>query len=159
MPPMNPYTPTTTHAHIQSLDSAPGDSVHGGSIHIRVRSEDTDGRFGLIEQVVPAGFPGPALHVHPDFAETFYVIEGEIAVRVGDEAHEAGAGTVAVVPPGTPHTFANPSAAPARMLVLVTPGGFERYFEALTKAIREAGGFPPAEELAALGIAHGSVPV
>lgn len=155
---MNTPIHTITHAHIQTLDSTPGDSLLGGSIHIRVRSEDTDGRFGLIEQVVPAGFPGPALHVHPDFAETFYVIDGEIAVRVGDEAHEAGPGTVAVVPPGTPHTFANPSDRPARVLVFVTPGGFERYFEALSEAAREVGGFPPAEQLAALGIAHGSVP-
>jgi mannose-6-phosphate isomerase-like protein (cupin superfamily) len=92
----------TTHAHIQSLDTAPGDTFLGGPIHVRVRSEDTDGRFGLIEHVVPGGFPGPALHVHPSFEETFYVIEGEIAVRVGDEAHEAGPGTVAVVPRGTP---------------------------------------------------------
>jgi hypothetical protein len=45
------------------------------------------------------------------------------------------------------------------MLVLVTPGGFERYFETLIEAVGDAGGFPSAEELAALGIAHGSVPV
>ncbi len=156
---MNTSTYTTARAHIQSLDTAPGDSLVGGSIHIRVRSEDTDGSFGLIEQVVPPGFPGPSLHVHPDFAETFYVLEGELAVRVGDEAHDAGPGTVAVVPRGTPHTFANPSDRPARMLILVTPGGFERYFEALIEAVRNTGGFPPATELAALGIAHGSVPV
>jgi quercetin dioxygenase-like cupin family protein len=156
---MNALTHPTTHARVQTLDSAPGDSLLGGSIHIRVRSEDTEGRFGLIEQVVPAGFPGPALHVHPDFAETFYVIDGEIAFRVGDEAHEAGPGTVAVVPAGTPHTFANPSDQPARMLVFVTPGGFERYFEALIDAVRTKGGFPSPEELATLGLAHGSVPV
>lgn len=156
---MNAITHTPTHAHIQALDSAPGGALLGGSIHIRARSEDTDGRFGLIEQVVPAGFPGPALHVHPDFEETFYVIDGEIAFRVGDEAHDAGPGTVAVIPPNTPHTFANPSNQTARMLVLVTPGGFERYFEALITAVRDAGGFPPPEELAALGMAHGSVPV
>jgi quercetin dioxygenase-like cupin family protein len=159
MAPMNTYTHTITDAHIQSRDSAPGDSLLGGSIHIRVRSEDTDGVFGLIEHVVPAGFPGPPLHVHPEFDETFYVIEGAIAVRVGDAAHEAGAGTVAVVPRATPHTFANPSDQPARMLVLVTPGGFERYFEALIEAVQEAGSFPPADEIAALGVAHGSVAV
>jgi quercetin dioxygenase-like cupin family protein len=158
MPFMNATT-HTTHPLIQSLDDAPGGDVLGGAIHTRVRSEDTAGQYGLIEQVVPAGFPGPPLHVHPDFEETFYVIEGQIAVRVGDEAHEAGPGAVAVVPRGTPHTFANPTDAPVRMLVLVTPGGFERYFEALAAAIGEAGGFPPAEEVAALGVAHGSVPV
>jgi quercetin dioxygenase-like cupin family protein len=159
MPPMNALTHPTTRPHIQSLDAAPGDALLGGSIHVRVRSEDTGGAFGLIEQVVPAGFPGPVLHVHPDFAETFYVIGGEIAIRVGDEAHDAGPGTVAVVPRGTPHTFANPSDAPARMLILVTPGGFERYFEVLTQAVRDAGTFPSADELAALALAYGSVPV
>ena len=156
---MNTLTDTHTHPVIQSLNAAPGDSLLGAAMHIRIRSEDTGGAFGLVEHVVPAGFPGPALHVHPEFEETFYVLEGEIAVRVGDEAHEAGPGTVAMVPRGTPHTSPNPGAEPARMLVLVTPGGFERYFEALAEAGRTAGGFPPAEEMAALGIAHGSVPV
>jgi quercetin dioxygenase-like cupin family protein len=156
---MNTLTHTHTPAHIQPIEAAPGDSLLGGSIRIRVRSEDTGGSLGLVEQVIPAGFPGPALHVHPEFEETFYVLEGRIAFRVGDEAHEAGAGTVAVIPRGTPHTFANPGSEPARMLVLVTPGGFERYFEALIEAVRATGGFPPPEELAALGAAHGSVPV
>jgi quercetin dioxygenase-like cupin family protein len=153
---------TTTHAmhpHVQTLEDAPGGAVMGGSIHIRVRSEDTDGTFGLVEHVVPAGFPGPALHIHPEFEETFYVLDGHIAVRVGEQADEAGPGSVAVVPRGTPHTFANPTDRPARMLVLVTPGGFERYFEALAAAVVEKGGFPPADELAALSAAHGTVPV
>jgi hypothetical protein len=55
--------------------------------------------------------------------------------------------------------FANPSADPARMLILVTPGGFERYFEALAEVVRATGGFPPPQELAAMSLAHGSVPV
>jgi mannose-6-phosphate isomerase-like protein (cupin superfamily) len=156
---MNTLIDTHTSPHVQSLQAAPGDSLLGGSIHIRVRSEDTGGRLGLVEQVIPAGFPGPALHVHPEFEETFYVLDGRIAMRLGDEAVEAGAGTVAVVPRGTPHTFANPGSDAARVLVMVTPGGFERYFEALIESVRAAGGFPPPDELAALGIAHGSVPV
>jgi hypothetical protein len=41
---------------------------------------------------------------------------------------------------------------------LVTPGGFERYFEQVVVAIKAAGGVPPVAELVALGIAHGSVP-
>jgi mannose-6-phosphate isomerase-like protein (cupin superfamily) len=156
---MNTLTHTRIPPVIQPLAAAPGDSLLGGSIHIRLRSEDTGGAFGLLEQVIPAGFPGPALHVHPAFEETFYVLEGQIAMRIGDEAHDAGTGTVAVIPRGTPHTFANPGGVPAHILVLITPGGFERYFEALIGAVRAAGGFPPPEELAALGVAHGSVPV
>ena len=63
------------------------------------------------------------------------------------------------MPPGTPHTFANPSDRPARMLVLVTPGGFERYFEALIEAVRDAGDLPAGRGARGAGIAHGSVPV
>jgi quercetin dioxygenase-like cupin family protein len=156
LPTMNSHTviaPT-----LQSRSEATAYELLGGSISVRVRSEDTAGRFGLIEQVVPPGFPGPALHVHPDFEETFYVLGGTLIMRVGDDSHEAGAGTVAVIPRGTPHTFANPSDEPAHTLVLVTPGGFERYFEALAAAVIEAGGFPPSEQLVALGVEHGSVP-
>jgi mannose-6-phosphate isomerase-like protein (cupin superfamily) len=155
---MNDTLSLTQRPVIQPLADAPTHSLLGGAITVRLRSEDTRGRFGLIEQIVPAGFPGPALHVHPEFEETFYVIEGHLALRVGDDAYEAGPGTVASIPRGVKHTFANPTNEPARTLVLVTPGGFERYFDALAAAILAAGGFPPAAELAELGIAHGSVP-
>ena len=152
-------TTTDISAVLQSRDDATTYSALGGSIAIRLREESTGGRLGMIEQVVPAGFPGPALHVHPEFDETFYVIEGSLVFRVGEETQTAGPGTVAFVPRGTPHTFANPDDAPARTLVLFNPGGFERYFEAIVAAIEQAGGvFPPQTEVAALGIAHGSVP-
>jgi mannose-6-phosphate isomerase-like protein (cupin superfamily) len=132
--------------------------VLGGSIAVRLRREQTDGRLGLIEQVIPGGYPGPALHVHPDFDETFYVIDGTLALRLGDEARDAGPGTVVFVPRGTPHTFANTAPEPARTLVLVTPGGFEEYFEELIGLIARTGGLPPEEDLRDLGKAHGSVP-
>jgi mannose-6-phosphate isomerase-like protein (cupin superfamily) len=155
---MTHLTDITDHPVLQQLEDAPGVSLLGGSITIRLRSEDTGGRLGLIEQVVPAGYPGPPLHIHPDFDETFYVIEGTLALRVGDETVDAGPGTIAFVPRGTPHTFVNRSGERVRSLVLLNPGGFERYFEVLAEAIRESGGLPAPEELARLGIAHGSVP-
>jgi mannose-6-phosphate isomerase-like protein (cupin superfamily) len=149
---------THTEPVIQTTRDAATRSVLGGSIAVRLRSEDTDGQLGLVEQVVPGGYPGPALHVHPDFDETFFVIEGTLGFRIGDHAHEAGPGTVAFVPRGTVHTFANPTREPARSLVLVTPGGFERYFEELIDLIERVGGLPPEHELRDLGIAHGSLP-
>jgi mannose-6-phosphate isomerase-like protein (cupin superfamily) len=130
----------------------------GGSIEIKLRSEETDGRLGLVDQIVPAGFPGPALHVHPDFDETFCVLAGGLAVRLGADAQCVEAGSVVFIPRGTPHTFANPGTDPAHVLVLVTPGGFERYFEALAEAVRAKGSLPSADVLAALGAAHGSLP-
>ena len=152
--------PTTTQAQpiVQPHDEAATKSAFGGSIEVRLRSEQTGGRLGLTEQVVPEGYPGPPLHVHPDFEETFYVIEGTLDFTIGDHAHQAGPGTVAFVPRGTPHTFANTSQAPARSLVLVTPGGFERYFEELMDLVVRSGRLPADSDLRDLGIAYGSIP-
>ena len=158
MPAMSNLNPTQTQPVVQSLHEAATQEILGGSITVRLHSEETEGQLGLIEQIVPGGYPGPPTHVHPDFDETFYVIEGTLGFRIGDRAHEAGPGTIAFVPRGTPHTFANASAKPARSLVLVTPGGFERYFEELIALIARTGGIPPEEELRDLGIAFGSIP-
>jgi mannose-6-phosphate isomerase-like protein (cupin superfamily) len=155
---MTDHSTTIIPPVIQASDEANPLTILGGSISVRLRSEDTAGRLGLIEQVVPGGFPGPALHVHPDFDETFYVAEGTLAFRVGDRAYDAGPGTVAFIPRGTPHTFANPTPEPVRTFVLVNPGGFERYFEELIALVSRAGGLPPESELRDLGIAYGSIP-
>jgi quercetin dioxygenase-like cupin family protein len=107
---------------------------------VLVRGEQNDGRVGVVESVMPAGAPGPPLHVH-DFDEAFYVVEGEITFQVGNELGSAGAGELAFAPGGTPHTLANRSAKPARFLVVCTPAGFEREFA--RRAARRAGTEPP----------------
>src|SRR5262249_5618625 len=156
MPAMSNLNATHIRPVVQSFDEATTQAVPGGSITVRLRAEQTDGRMGLVEQVVPGGYPGPAMHVHPDFDETFFVVEGTLAFRVGDHAYEASAGTVAFVPRGTPHTFANASEEPSRSLVLVTPGGFESYFEELIALIEQTGGLPPQPEPRAPRIPHRS---
>jgi quercetin dioxygenase-like cupin family protein len=155
-------TNTITHLAVpivQPLAAATRYDVLGGSIIIHLRAEQTGGRLGLVEQVIPAGYPGPALHVHPDFDETFILLEGTLAFCAGGEAYDADAGSAVFVPRGTPHTFANRSSGAARCLVVVTPGGFEHYFEELALAFMRAGGLPDPDEITALGIAHGSLPV
>ena len=90
---MSNHTATIhTRPVIQPVDEATKRAVLGGSITVRLRREETGGRLGLIEQVVPGGYPGPAMHVHPEFDETFYVVDGTLAFRVGDHAYEAGPG-------------------------------------------------------------------
>jgi uncharacterized RmlC-like cupin family protein len=75
----------------------------------------------------PHGFAGPPLHYH-DFDEAFYVLEGELTFRLGDELFTRKAGELAFAPRGVPHTYANHSGADARALIICTPAGFERYF-------------------------------
>jgi mannose-6-phosphate isomerase-like protein (cupin superfamily) len=95
---------------------------------IRLRSEQTGGRVGIVEVTVPAGWPGPPLH-HHDFDEAFYVRDGALTFQVGDGRRLAGPGTLAFAPRGSHHTLANLGDVPARYLLVCTPGGFERRFD------------------------------
>lgn len=61
----------------------------------------------------------PHLHLKDD--EAWYVLEGTLIVRVGDEDVTVPAGSSVIVSRGTPHTYWNPSAAPARYLLVMTP--------------------------------------
>jgi mannose-6-phosphate isomerase-like protein (cupin superfamily) len=98
-------------------------------ISVRLRCEQTKSRRALMENRVDADFAGPPLHVHPDFDETFHVLEGELTFQLGDQRLTAGAGALVVAPGETPHTYANLSREEARPLLLRTPAGFERYFD------------------------------
>jgi mannose-6-phosphate isomerase-like protein (cupin superfamily) len=80
------------------------------------------------------GYPGPPPHVHERLHDVFYVLEGTLAMRLGDERLEAPPGTFVCVPPGTVHTFSNPGAARVRFLNFNTPGGWERYMRDLAAA-------------------------
>ncbi len=111
---------------------------------IKATSEETGGRFFLSETTVAPGFPGPPPHVHDELVDMFYVLEGTLTLRLGDEELEAGPGTFACAPPGTVHTFSNRSDAPVRFLNFNTPGGWEQYMRDLAEA--SAAGVPPTPE-------------
>ncbi len=52
----------------------------------------------------------------------YFVLEGTDALRIGDGTVELGPGGYAFVPRGTPHTYTNRGAGPARLLLLMSPG-------------------------------------
>jgi quercetin dioxygenase-like cupin family protein len=60
-------------------------------------------------------------HVHDDYADSFYVLEGEVEFTVGDDVVRAGPGTFVLAPPGTRHGFRNPGPGRARVLNLHAP--------------------------------------
>lgn len=88
---------------------------------------ETGGTYASFEALVPPG-GGPPPHVHTREAESFYVLEGEMTFRAGDETVTAAAGTAVHLPPGLAHSFKNESEAPARMIITVTPAGLEEMF-------------------------------
>jgi len=83
--------------------------------------------YASFEALVPPG-GGPPPHVHTREAESFYVLEGEMTFRAGDETVRAGTGAFVHLPPGLAHSFKNESGAPARMIITVTPAGLEEMF-------------------------------
>ena len=89
-------------------------------------SEETGGRFGLMEMVAPKGRE-PSRHVHRREDEGFYVLEGEITFYVGEETFKAGPGTFVFLPRGIPHSYTFETGV-IRALAIVAPGGIEGHF-------------------------------
>jgi mannose-6-phosphate isomerase-like protein (cupin superfamily) len=102
----------------------------GGPLTIKARAETTAGTFALVDNVVGPG-QGPPLHVHAREDEMWYVLEGRFRVRADERFFDAPAGAFVFVPRGTHHCFQNVGEAPARILVMFTPAGMERFFERL----------------------------
>ena len=117
-----------------------------GRVKVLVRGADSGGRVAVMDNAIEPGHIGPPLHHHA-FDEAFYVLEGVLMFRLDDEDVTLGAGELAFAPGGTPHTFANCSGRDARMLIVCTPAGFERYFQRLAE--NESGAAPPPDDLEA----------
>lgn len=92
--------------------------------------------IGITEVVLRPG-EEPPMHVHKNEDEWLYALEGEVTFHVGGENHRGAAGAFASFLRGIPHTFSIDSAS-ARILVINTPGGFERMFELAPKTPEEA---------------------
>ena len=132
-------TSTTSIAHpLVRAPGAPGLLPHvGAAVNILVRAADTDGAWSMLDYTMPPRFAGPPAHRHAHTTETFYCVAGEAAV----------------VPPGVAHAFANASDAPAKMLVHLTPGGFEAYFDDLAALLRASEAWPPRDPFAVARLA------
>ncbi|SEO66708.1 cupin domain-containing protein [Trujillonella endophytica] len=102
---------------------------------VLLRSEETGGAVSLVENVVPPRSAGPPLHRH-DFDEAFYVLDGELVFRVGEDLVVRTPGQLAFAPRGAAHALANRRDAPARYLLVCTPAGFERQFARMAAEAR-----------------------
>jgi quercetin dioxygenase-like cupin family protein len=91
----------------------------------RSRHPQTGGAFSVRDNLGRRGHASP-VHVHDRDDETFFVLDGELRVLVGQEEHAAGPGTVAVLPRRLRHAYVVTSAT-ARFLTLHTPSGFEQF--------------------------------
>jgi quercetin dioxygenase-like cupin family protein len=129
---------------------ADGKVVEFGGLSARFMA--TGEGFALVEHVIAPRTLAAPMHVHSREDEYSYVLEGEVGVQVGDEVRYARPGDLVLKPRGIWHAFWNRGAEPARLLELISPPGFERYFEELEPLLRPE---PDFEALAALQARYG----
>ena len=118
---------------------APGEGTEYsvlGHVNLCLLSEEqTGGAFSLFHGTIPPG-GGPPPHIHGREDETFYVLSGRFEFQDGDCRSAVLPGTCVHAPRGSLHTFRNVGPTPGTFLVVITPGGFERFFA-------EMSGLPP----------------
>ena len=127
---------------ILSADDGKNVSMVGDTYRILVTGKETNGAFATIDMLIPPG-GGPGPHAHPDFEETFYVIDGEVEVKSEAGTYIAKKGAYVVIPKGgIVHCFKNKSEEIAHLLCTVVPSGLEQLFLELGKPV-ELGEFLP----------------
>ena len=102
----------------------------------------------IIEYTLEPHRPGALPHYHRELTETFYVLEGELCMRVGDQEMTATAGSLAVVAPGTTHGFRNDTDTPARFLLHASGPQHKSFLLELFELVRTSPVWPPADPTA-----------
>jgi quercetin dioxygenase-like cupin family protein len=120
--------PRTRPVVLRAGEGATIEGPVGGPLTFKVRGEQTNRVLTAFENVIAPG-DGPPLHVHANEDEAWYVLEGDLRFHLDAEIAGAPAGSFVFVPRGTPHCFQNVGETPARILVLFTPSGMERFFD------------------------------
>ncbi len=116
----------------------PADGKAGslGSIGVRfmIPGEDTEGGFSLVEHPMQPRHLAAPLHRHNREDEYSFVLEGKMGALLGDDVVEAGPGDLVYKPRGQWHTFWNAGDEQCRILEIIAPAGFEKFFEELVEA-------------------------
>jgi quercetin dioxygenase-like cupin family protein len=127
-----------------------------GAIGVRfmIWGEESGGGFSLVEHPMPPRALAAPLHRHSREDEYSYVVEGRVGALLGDEVVVGEPGDLIFKPRDQWHTFWNAGDEPARLLEVISPAGFERYFDEMIDLPREDGR-PAPEALAELAGRYG----
>jgi quercetin dioxygenase-like cupin family protein len=97
----------------------------GERIAVRLSSTETNGAYAIVESVAAPGC-SPPLHLHRNEEEHFVVLAGTYRILIEDKVFDASVGTSVTVPRGSRHSWRTISDETSRLLVILTPGGFEK---------------------------------
>lgn len=127
-----------------------------GTPHLfKAQAAETGGRFDFMTASY-APMTGPPLHLHREQDDSFYVLEGILTVKVGDDVFDIETGDFLCIPPGTPHSFDNLHNGGRAVLALnvMTPGGFFPMFDEMG---RQEDGPDLAERMSQVTEKYGTV--
>jgi mannose-6-phosphate isomerase-like protein (cupin superfamily) len=126
-----------------------------GSIGVRfmIDGDETGGDFSLVEHPMPPRHLAAPYHLHTREDEYSYVLEGKMGALLGDEVVYAEAGDLVFKPRNQWHTFWNAGDGAARILEIISPAGFEKFFDELVDL--QAAGAPDPEQLVELAARYG----
>lgn len=116
-----------------------GESIQLGPTRMRILEDGstTNHRLGMGEITLAPHTDGPPQHRHARHDEGFYVVSGLARFTVGTKSYDAPAGTLVMLPPGAPHTFANPTDGTTVLLNTFTPDLYVQYFRDLRQMIAD----------------------
>jgi quercetin dioxygenase-like cupin family protein len=124
-----------------------GGLAPGVGVVFKIDGADTGGAVSVVEHPFAVGALVPP-HIHVREDEISIVLDGEIGFRSEDQEVVLGAGGYIVKPRGQVHAMWNAGSTPARMIEIITPAGFERFFEEMVDMT--AGGRPDPADVVAL---------
>jgi quercetin dioxygenase-like cupin family protein len=110
-----------------------------------VTGEQTRGAYFVMEALVPPG-GGPPPHIHQNEDETFYVVEGQCQITIGERTVLARVGDFVNIPKGTVHGFNNNGIRNARLIVTFTPAGMEGFFRETLERVFDRTAAPPRNQ-------------
>lgn len=109
-------------AFYRPAGSAPATWAMGSLFEQVLSAADSGGALGLALVTQPPGIATP-LHRHTREAEAFFLLDGSMTYRAGDETFRLAAGDFLWLPVGLPHAFRVTGSGPVRFLGLAAPGG------------------------------------
>jgi mannose-6-phosphate isomerase-like protein (cupin superfamily) len=107
-------------------------NVFGTEMIVKTDGSKTGGAMTVVETTVPAG-SGPPRHVHSREDEMFYIVSGRFKLLHGSHEMEVGPGEVIFLPRDETHTYRNVGSEPGKLLVTITPAGFEGFFREVSE--------------------------
>lgn len=118
--------------------------VFGLLLKFRALPAETDGKFCIVDCLVPPGLGAPPNH-HAGETECFIVLDGEFDFLVGEQTRRARTGNVVLVPDGALHAFAAAGERPGRLMIVNAPGHMhEAFFSGVGRPLPDETATPPA---------------